>query len=249
MERLFFRIAGPVVLMLLGDTAVFDRWLWLRKYLKSGPLRTLDAGCGSGALTIYAARRGNDAVGVSFEERNNRVARERAAFFGLKAEFIDGDLRKLDELASRLGMFDQIICFETIEHIMNDRKLLRDFSNVLKPGGRLLLSTPYAHYHRSMGGAISDIENGDHVRWGYTREEAESLLREAGLELVVCSYVTGVVSQQLIRFYRWLSGKIPYKLAWAVIFPLRLCIVLDPVLTPLFRWPYLSIAVMARKNK
>lgn len=38
--------------------------------------------------------------------------------------------------------FDTIICFQVIEHIKNDNKLLNEIKRVLKPGGNLLLSTP-----------------------------------------------------------------------------------------------------------
>jgi len=84
--------------------------------LPNKKIKVLDAGCGSGALTIYAAKRGNNAVGISFDKRNNDVAKERASLLGIStASFITYDLRKLDELSSKLGKFDQIICFETIE--------------------------------------------------------------------------------------------------------------------------------------
>jgi ubiquinone/menaquinone biosynthesis C-methylase UbiE len=38
--------------------------------------------------------------------------------------------------------FDTVICFQVIEHIKDDDALLREIKRVLKPGGRLLLTTP-----------------------------------------------------------------------------------------------------------
>ncbi len=246
MEKLALRILGFLPTVLFGDAAVFDRWLWLKRHLGRG--RTLDAGCGSGAFTMYAARQGDEAVGVSFNERNNRVAAERAKVLGVRnTSFVTDNLRKLDELSARIGTFDQIICFETIEHIMDDRKLLRDFCNLLREGGRLFLTAPYKYYNRIMGDTISEIENGDHVRWGYTHEEIGALLKEAGFELEARDYVTGAVSQWHILLYRALSRAIPYKVAWILVFPLRLFILLDPLVTKLLRYPYLSIAISARK--
>ncbi|HEY8894042.1 MAG TPA: class I SAM-dependent methyltransferase [Niastella sp.] len=38
--------------------------------------------------------------------------------------------------------FDTVICFQVIEHIRNDNKLLGEIKRVLRPGGTLLLTTP-----------------------------------------------------------------------------------------------------------
>ena len=247
MENLILRLFGFLPTVLFGDAAVFDRWLWLKRHLGRG--RTLDAGCGSGAFAIYAAKRGNEAVGISFDERNNKVASERAKLLGVQnVSFLSHDLRRLDELAEKLGTFDQAICFETIEHIVNDKKLLRDIRGMLNPGGELLLTAPYTHYKRIMGNKISEVENGDHVRWGYTHEEIESLLKEAGFAVKTRDYVTGAISQWLILLYRALSRVLPYQAAWAVVLPFRLLTVLNPVVTKLLRYPYLSIAIVAERN-
>jgi ubiquinone/menaquinone biosynthesis C-methylase UbiE len=38
--------------------------------------------------------------------------------------------------------FDTVICFQVIEHIENDNRLLQEIKRVLKPGGSLFLTTP-----------------------------------------------------------------------------------------------------------
>ena len=40
------------------------------------------------------------------------------------------------------GSFDLVTCFETIEHLLDPMKMLMEANRVLKPEGRLLLSTP-----------------------------------------------------------------------------------------------------------
>lgn len=248
MKNLVLRIFGIAIAVLFGDPAAFDRWWWLRHRLRKGDLRTLDAGCGSGALTLYAAKMRNDVIGVSFDERNNRVATERARLLGItRAKFVTGDLRKLDTFAPSLGAFDQIICFETIEHIKDDRKLLRDLASVLRPGGKLFLTAPYENC-RLPGDGISDVENGGHVRWGYTQESISELMRGAGLRPVELGYVTGIISQILIRWYRLLSRVVDFRIAWALIFPFRFFIALDPFITKCLRHPHLSVAVVAAKT-
>ena len=252
-KNILVNIIGYSATILHGDTAVFDRWVWLRRNLKKGELRTLDAGCGSGAFGMYAAKIGNEVVGISFDERNNMVATERAKILNIKRiSFITGDLRRLDEISERVGIFDQIICFETIEHIIGDRKLIKDFFDILRPNGRLLITTPYKFYLKHLLGddkaRLSTYEDGGHVRWGYTHEEIENIFEEAGFILEKKEYTSGIISQLIIALHRFVQRRTNYKIAWVVIFPFRIFTILDPVIMKIFKFPYLSIAVIGRKK-
>ena len=249
MRNLLVRLIGFPATVLHGDPCVFDRWVWIRRRLRPGPLRTLDAGCGSGVFTLYAVKIGNEAVGLSFDARNNAVAGDRARLLGLaRARFVQADLRELDQLSPRLGQFDQILRVETIEHLLNDRKLLADLARLLKPRGRFLLTTPYKHYRRLLGDRLFASEReGGHVRWGYTHEEMRRLFAECGLEVVEESFVSGWVSQQLTNGMRLLSRVHPL-LAWGAILPLRPLQVLDEPVTRLLSYPYLCIGVVGVKK-
>ncbi len=244
MRNLLVRLLGWRATLLHGDPCVYERWRWLRRHLRTGRLRTLDAGCGSGAFTLFAANAGNDAVGISFDARNNEVARERARILGLNAvRFIDADLRELDRLTPELEPFDQIICLETIEHIRDDATLLSNLTRLLRPNGTLLLTTPFRDYRRMVGDEIEASETGGHVRWGYTHQEMERLFAESGLRVVSSEYVNGFVVQQLTNTMR-IIGRLSWLLAWVVVLPLRPLRVLDRPLTTLLRYPYLNIAVV-----
>ncbi len=253
MENMLVKLIGYTATVLHGDTAVFDRWLWLRKNIQSGNLRTLDAGCGSGAFTIYAAKLGNEAVGVSFNEQNNKKGELRAKILNISnVKFMQGDLRKLDEMSKDLGKFDQIICFETIEHILNDKKLIKDFYSLLNSGGKLLLTTPYKYYKHLYGDQIemAVCENGDHVRRGYTFEELRNLLREVGFKMELEEFITGFISQQLINLIRIIGDIGPGfgKIAWVITFPLRILVIFDTPLTKLINYPFFSVAIIANKK-
>ncbi|MEK7629856.1 MAG: class I SAM-dependent methyltransferase [Patescibacteria group bacterium] len=263
-KNILVRIFGFSIMLLHGDNAVFDRWMWLRRNLKSGSLRTLDAGCGSGAFAMYAAKHGNEVVGISFDERKNKVATERAKILKIKGtHFITGDLRKLDEMKDALGLFDQIICFETIEHIVEDEKLIKDLSNILKPGGQLLLSAPYKFYLKHFlgddkfefstydtHGNLLGGEPGGHVRWGYTHEELENIFNKANLGVEKKEYISGIISQSLIVLNRFLRTRmrINDKIVWLILFPFRVLVILDTVISKLLKLPYLSVAVVGRKK-
>ena len=242
------RLLGWRATFLHGDPSVYDRWRWVERHLTPGPLRTFDAGCGSGSFTIFAAKIGNDALGLSFNEQNTEKARARAALTGAtRATFRTGDLRELDRFASELGTFDQILCLETIEHIQNDAKLIRDLSGLLRPGGRIILTTPYKHYRPLLGDQVSPVEDGGHVRWGYTHEEIGALFTANGIETTSTDYITGMLTQQTMNLMRVLD-RIDHRASWAATLPLRALRIVDPIVTRLSSYPALSIGVVGVKR-
>jgi cyclopropane fatty-acyl-phospholipid synthase-like methyltransferase len=248
MRNTLVRVVGWPATILHGDPSVFDRWRWIRRQLLPGPLRTLDAGCGAGAFTLYAAKIGNEAIGLSFDDENNRIAAERAHLLRLaNVKFLTADLRRLEEVSQDLGKFDQIICTEVIEHILDDRKLLRDLSGLLKNGGRLILTTPFKHGRPIFGDKVSEIEDGGHVRVGYTHEEIQAMFNEMGLELITQDYICGVVSQKIVELMRRLSS-IGHKFDWAITFPLRIFQPADVILTKATGYPFYVIGALGIKS-
>jgi len=45
------------------------------------------------------------------------------------------------------GFFDKVLCISTIEHVINDKKGIEEMMRVLKPGGKLLLTTEFNELH------------------------------------------------------------------------------------------------------
>ena len=165
------------------------------------------------------------------------------------ANFLQWDLKVLSQLKDEIGLFDQIICFETIEHIMDDRKLIFDLSKLLNPGGRILLTTPYKYYNHLFGDKLSEYEDGGHVRWGYTHEEIKDIFVKCDIEIEVQEYIGGFIPQQLCNLERILSKSINSKFAWLIVFPLRIFNYIDRPITRVLKYPYLSIGVVGIKRK
>lgn len=53
-------------------------------------------------------------------------------------------------LAELDGLFDTILSIEVIEHLKNPRAVFREFRRLLRPGGRLILTTPNQESLRSL---------------------------------------------------------------------------------------------------
>lgn len=196
---------------------------------------------------MYATRHGNDVLGISFDRSELSVAERRAALLGLeRARFMVGDLRDFEDLRPDLGEFDQIVCLEVVEHLLDDARLLRNLASVLRPDGRLILTTPSAAHRRLVRERLSASEDGGHVRWGYTDEEVIALFEQAGLRVVNLGHISGVISQQLTNLMRLLSWfSWPNTLiGWGAVLPLRPLQLLDRLLTRALRYPYMCVAVV-----
>jgi SAM-dependent methyltransferase len=254
-SSLLVRVLGFPATLIHGDTLVVDRWNWLKARLprtRNGE-RLIDIGCGSGAFSIGAARRGYKALGLSWDEANQAKARERAAL--AKAPSAGFDVLDVRRLASRPDLtdaFEVAICCENIEHILDDRKLMIDIAACLKPGGRLLLTAPNYHY-RSMtpsdDGPFPTEETGWHVRRGYSVGMLRELCDEAGLIVEEVSSCSGFFSQKVTTLLRLIERANPI-LAWGLTLPLRILpLLLDGLVRGLFRWPDYSICLQAYKPR
>jgi 2-polyprenyl-3-methyl-5-hydroxy-6-metoxy-1,4-benzoquinol methylase len=249
------KLIGFPSTLIHGDTLVLDRWLWLCRLLPvtKNKETLLDVGCGTGAFSIGAALRGYESLGLSWDARNQKTATDRAELCGAKTAHFDVlDVRGLGSRADLKEMFDVVICCENIEHIVDDRKLINDIAACLKPGGRLLLTTPYILY-RSIGdsdmGPFLLLEDGRHVRRGYSKAMLRELCCCANLELENISYCSGFFSQKITFVLRSFS-KIHPLLGWTATLPLRLLPpVFDRLIASYFGWPDFSICLEAYKPR
>lgn len=125
--------------------------------------RVLDAACGTGYGSAILGDAGASSVhGVDTFAAAILAAREQDRF---GAEFTLGDLRQLPFADDQ---FDLVVCFEAIEHVLEQQQVLAELRRVLAPGGILAMSTPIA-------GAIS-VHNHHHLR-ELSPIEFEALLR------------------------------------------------------------------------
>ncbi|HJZ49674.1 MAG TPA: class I SAM-dependent methyltransferase [Roseiflexaceae bacterium] len=145
--------------------ASYYRWLVASRRLGvdlSGP-RILDVGCddanflGRGAASLR--------VGVDMAPR----ARSQGG-----VEIVRADARRLPIVA---GGFDSILCFDVLEHIEDDRAVMREMLGALSPHGTIWISTPALGY-RMFPATLTPYTNRifGHVRNGYTAAALKALI-------------------------------------------------------------------------
>jgi 2-polyprenyl-3-methyl-5-hydroxy-6-metoxy-1,4-benzoquinol methylase len=137
----------------------------------------LDVGCGSGMNSILLARKGHRMHGVDISE----VAIEQYNSHGF-----DGRVADIEAgLEYDDSSFDMVFCSEVIEHMTSPEALVLEIGRVLKPGGRLVLSTPNSAFwlYRALGllgYTVGELQHPKHFQF-FSRRSLLKLLESGNL--------------------------------------------------------------------
>lgn len=150
--------------------------------------KVLDVGCGAGLLSEAMAREGARVTALDLAPELIDVARLHLLESGLQ---VDYRLVAVEELAAQSpGCFDAITCMEMLEHVPDPGSVLRACATLLKPGGRLFVSTlnrtPLAFAVAIVGAEYLAglLPKGTHDYKTFIRPaELSAWLRAAGFEL------------------------------------------------------------------
>lgn len=204
----------------------------LARFWRSGERDVLDAGSGNGYFSYLAYKTGARVVALNYNEQ--QVQRAQEFFLGFKGcdpQRLTFEKCNLYELEKEARRFDEIICFEVLEHIRDDRRVLESFFNVLKPGGVLHLCCPNRLHPRHQMEVLDELEVGGHVRAGYTEEDYISLLVPLGFEIrEICGVGDRNVYRldQIIRNVRAQLGDVAALPLLPVAFPILWKSTLNP---------------------
>jgi SAM-dependent methyltransferase len=128
--------------------------------------RVLDVACGSGFGMQMLRGSGACVLGVDLDASALVEARR----FAPPSRLVRADATRL-ALPDRC--VDLVTSFETLEHVPDAAKLVRELRRVLRPGGRLVLSTP----NRDFGPPELHTGNPFHVR-EFTASELRELISD-----------------------------------------------------------------------
>lgn len=145
--------------------------------------RILDVGCGNGYWAGQMKARGAEVVGIDGSTMGLEYARREHP--GIRFE----QMLATDTLLKDLGVppFDGVIAVEVIEHIFDPRGFVDACSKALKPGGTLVLTTPFHGYWKNLALALAGkwdfhhtaLMDGGHVKF-WSRQTLSALLTEMG---------------------------------------------------------------------
>lgn len=137
-ERIIPKLMQPTNGMLLEHIA---RYHFSFLYAQG---RVLDIACGVGYGTQMIAKAKKhevtEVLGVDLDEETITYAKANYYHPLVKYQQASAADRSLPKL---LGQFDTIISFETLEHLQEEKQFLNNLYHLLKPGGTLIISTPF----------------------------------------------------------------------------------------------------------
>ena len=156
--------------------------------------RVLEAGCGPGGNLAMLSEFGQlDAF--ELDEGARQVASAR---FGIEVRH--GELP--GDIGFEPGSFDLIAALDVIEHIDADLESVQALTKLLRPGARLIITTPAYPWLWSVH------DDRHHHKRRYTRPEVRELIGEAGLVIEKCSYFNTILFPLIvgIRFFKKLAS-------------------------------------------
>ena len=140
-----------------------------------------DLGCGNGHISGRLSTLGYDVTGVDASASGIQIARRAYPDVSFIEALID---RHRD-----LGQFDLVISSDVIEHMYRPSALLEAAQTILKPGGHILIGTPYHGYLKNlvlaatgrMDSHFSVLHDGGHIKF-FSVKTLSSLMKNHAFE-------------------------------------------------------------------
>ena len=147
----------------------------IRKYVRNGKLKILDAGCGTGGLMKKLSEFWR-VVGIDFSPEAIKYAKKRG---------LDVEQASIQKIPFKRGAFDVVTSIDVLYHlaVTDDVSALKEISRVLKPRGELILRVPANKFLMS----AHDVHV--HTARRYNKKDLENKFRRAGFKIKFISYI------------------------------------------------------------
>ncbi len=158
---------------------------YVKRIFKEMPLvkngRFLDVGAGSGFMAIEAVKRGMETIGIDISSEAIKLCRKFA-----KKELSPSEYRKVkfivadaEKLPFQSNAFVRVSSVALLEHLVNDKKAIKEMCRVTKKGGMLSVCVPNAYERTPLLLKILNKRNDKLV--GHLRHyRAEDLIEQFG---------------------------------------------------------------------
>lgn len=147
--------------------------------------KILDIGCGRGFYSHFIARSGAVITGIDdgpFVEIAQSMGRELKS----EAKIYRANITKTkDFFNSGEQLFDKLLAVEVLEHLVEDQQSFADWCLLLKSGGKMIFSVPFAtveEQEKFKPDLVNDPYG--HKRAGYTMEQIQQLCAANGMKIV-----------------------------------------------------------------
>jgi 2-polyprenyl-6-hydroxyphenyl methylase/3-demethylubiquinone-9 3-methyltransferase len=148
-------------------------------------LSVLDAGCGNGFIAARIAGRGHNVIAIDASPTGVELARVAHPGVRYEVKSVYDDLNSL----MPHGGWDLIISSEVIEHLSRPSAFLANMNRHLRPGGWLILTTPYHGYLKNLALSIANawdhhhgsLDEGGHIKF-FSQHTLAAALARAGFE-------------------------------------------------------------------
>jgi len=143
-------------------------------------LKILDVGCGTGVNAKELAAMGHEVTGIDISSIAIEKFR-KAGFEGLQCDADDG-------FPFPDNSFDIVYASEVIEHVVDTESFLTETYRVLRPLGKLVLSTPNSalwvyRLYALMGKTFTEVQHAGHVRF-FSKSGLKNFVFAAGYEQI-----------------------------------------------------------------
>ena len=141
---------------------------------KIKPGRVLDVGCGTGKILAELKKQGWQVWGVDAEPAAAKECQKR----DIKIKIADATIR----MPFKDNFFNAILALDFLEHVNDDKTVIRGIKRVLKPNGIIIISVPaypklYSYWDKMLG----------HYR-RYSKSDLTQLMIKSGLKIKFISY-------------------------------------------------------------